>query len=178
MINFKPPKLILLDREGVILQHVDPYILQKEDIAFIPGSVWAIRQIAQHGISIAVVSNQSPVGRKLIERAFVDETNQWIREQLSLTEEQIQFYYCPHTPEDMCNCRKPRPQMLKWAMEYFEINPEHCWMVGDHDTDMQAGLEVPVKMCIHVTSGRQRYPSGYAAKVYKSLEEMVQDNFA
>ena len=52
------------------------------------------------------------------------------------------FYFCPHMPQENCNCRKPKTGMLMQAMSEFNIEPTLSWMIGDNDSDIQAGLAV------------------------------------
>lgn len=173
-MNDNIPKLILIDRDGVILNHVEPYILKKEEISFVSGSDSALKQIAELGIKIAVVSNQSPVNRGLIKESFVDETNKWIRNNVQLARDIIKFYYCPHVDKDNCNCRKPKTGMLFQATNDFNVDIEDTWMIGDADTDMLAGRNAHVKKCIHVLSGRQTKNSPFADCEYLSLREVVE----
>lgn len=172
------PALLLLDRDGVILGHKAPYILCAEDVAFVPGSAEAIAEVARLGISIAIVTNQSPVGRGLITAAFVEDTHAWIRESLALPDAQIGFYYCPHVPDAGCECRKPKPGMLARAIRDFAVTAEECWMVGDHDTDMQAATAARVGRAIHVLSGRQATPSSHASDVFADLKTFVAASFS
>ena len=168
------PKLIFIDRDGVILKHVEPYILHKEEISFVPGSDFALKQIAELGIRMAVVSNQSPVSRGLIKESFVEEVNDWIRNNVQLKENILKFYYCPHVDKDDCNCRKPKTGMLFQAGNDFNMDIEDTWMIGDADTDMLAGKKAHVKKCIHVLSGRQKKNSPFADCEYMDLREVVE----
>ncbi|MCK5241120.1 HAD-IIIA family hydrolase [bacterium] len=171
------PSLLLLDRDGVILEHKKPYILNEENVSFIPGSAWAMHQVARLGIPIAVITNQSPIGRGLISTEFVEQTNNWIKQSLSFTNEQIKFYFCPHRPDEGCHCRKPNVGMLERAMHDFNVDSKKCWLVGDHNTDMQAAEKASVGRWIHVLSGRQSVPSSYTTDVYSTMEEFVKATF-
>jgi len=162
-------KLLLVDRDGVILEHVDPYILNKEDIKFVKGSIDALKAISDNNIKIAVISNQSPVNRKLISHSFVQETNQYIMQSLNLTKNQIRFYYCPHTPDEKCKCRKPNIEMFKRACLDFNIPYQDAYIIGDHDTDMLAGIKFKLTNRIHVLSGRQKNKSTYATDTCENL---------
>lgn len=161
--------LLILDRDGVILKHKDPYILQVKDIEFIPGSKKSIKHIAARGIPIAVVTNQSPIRRGLITAQFVKKTHVWIQNAVALNRNQIKFYYCPHRLEDRCNCRKPQIGMLKRACDDFKVNPSNCWMLGDHDSDMQAAKNMSINKRIHLLSGRQATPSRFATEIKADL---------
>lgn len=169
--------LLLLDRDGVILKHKKPYILAKKDIEFVTGSLEALKYLATLGIPIAVITNQSPIGRGLIPSGFIDDTNRFIQDSLLLTNEQIKFYYCPHVSEDLCSCRKPKVGMLIQACSDFKMKPDQSWIIGDHDSDMQAGLNFLTKKRIHLLSGRQNIPSHYATDVFDNLLSFVKKYF-
>ncbi len=169
----KIPKLLLIDRDGVILNHVDPYILSFEEVSFVDGSCMALKKIAALGIKIAVVSNQSPIMRGYITSDFVDMTNEWIRSEVNLSSDDLKFYYCPHVDVEQCDCRKPKAGMLLQAIKDFGVDSEYVWMIGDADTDMQAGRNAKVKKCIHLLSGRQKKISPYADHEYSCLKEVV-----
>ena len=169
--------LMLLDRDGVILKHVNPYILKKEEVGFVEGSQEAMIQLASMGIPIAVITIQSPISRGFISVQFVNETNKWIQDILNLSDDQIKFYFCPHTSMDGCNCRKPKVGMLEQACISYNKKPRECWIVGDHDTDMQAGINFSVDKRIHLLSGRQALPSLYATDVFENLLGFVRSFF-
>ncbi|BDS11584.1 D-glycero-alpha-D-manno-heptose-1,7-bisphosphate 7-phosphatase [Aureispira anguillae] len=175
--NNPPPNLLLIDRDGVILKHKEPYILKSDEIEFVAGSVEALQFIASMGIPIAVVTNQSPISRGLIEETFVENTNCYIQKSLQLSNDQIKFYYCPHTAEDACFCRKPQTGMLEQACIDFDKKASECWMIGDHDTDMQAGINFGVSQRIHLLSGRQNDKSAYATDICLDLLSFVQKYF-
>ncbi len=166
-------QLLLVDRDGVILEHIEPYILSKKDVQFIYGSIDALRIISENNIKIAVISNQSPINRNLINDSFVNETNKFIKDSLNLTDDEIKFYYCPHTSEDKCKCRKPNIGMLQQACTDFGIHPSNIWIVGDHDTDMIAGVNFNIINRIHLLSGRQKNKSVYATDVCRNLFDFV-----
>lgn len=161
------PKLLIIDREGVILKHKEPYILRSKEVKLIDGAIKGIALIAKSGVRIAVASNQSPIGRGLVKEEFVVETNQLIQSKLDHYGVAARFYYCPHTPEDACECRKPRPGMLIQAMQDEKVPPENCWMVGDFETDIAAGIAAGCEKSIHVLSGR--------GKLCKDADETYED---
>ncbi len=165
----EPPEMVILDRDGVVLQHVQPYILTMGDVSFVKGSDLAIRAAAAAGVHLAVVTNQSPIGRGLVTESFVDSVDRWIRDQVGLCERVLPTYRCPHTNEDRCACRKPAPGLLTEAMHRAGADPRRTWMVGDHDTDMRAALAAGIPTRLHVLSGRQTAPSPWATAEFADL---------
>lgn len=168
--------LALIDRDGVILQHVDPYILRCEDVAFVPGSIRALRQIAAQGTKIAIVTNQSPVSRGLITEAFVDDVNDYIHRAVG-ADLHVAFFYCPHQPADACTCRKPKPGMIQIASSHFGVALERAAIIGDHATDVLAGVAAGVPRCARVRSGRSSVTPPEAIAEYDDLLHAVQDGF-
>jgi histidinol-phosphate phosphatase family protein len=87
------------------------------------------------GFRVAVVSNQSGVGRGYITAEQVDAVNRRIDELLGPFDG---FFVCPHAPEDACECRKPKPKLILDAARALGIDPAHCYVVGDRDSDVEA----------------------------------------
>jgi D-glycero-D-manno-heptose 1,7-bisphosphate phosphatase len=171
------PALILLDREGVLLAHKAPYVLQQADVVVLPGAIAACRLLLRHGVRLAVVTNQSPIGRGLISADFVERTHAWLGEQIGPEAAGVSFHVCPHVGSDACECRKPKPGLLLHAMSVHGARPHECWMVGDHDTDMAAAAAAGVERRFHVTSGRQSTPSRLAMHVAHDLWTLVDSQF-
>jgi D-glycero-D-manno-heptose 1,7-bisphosphate phosphatase len=141
------PKAILLDRDGVINFDSPDYILSPEQWRPIPGSLEAIAKLTKAGISVAIVSNQSAVGRGMIEK----DTFQNIHAKMLLSIEALggqinHVAYCPHTPDDNCLCRKPLPSMVieSLAALNLENEPQNVYMIGDSLRDMQAAWAAKV----------------------------------
>jgi histidinol-phosphate phosphatase family protein len=87
------------------------------------------------GFRVAVVSNQSGVGRGYITAEQVDAVNRRIDELLGPFDG---FFVCPHAPEDACECRKPKPKLILDAARALGIDPARCYVVGDRDSDVEA----------------------------------------
>ncbi len=135
------PKAILLDRDGVINFDSPDYILSPEQWRPIPGSLEAIAKLTKAGISVAIISNQSAVGRGMLD----DTTFQNIHSKMLLSIEALggridHVSYCPHAPSDGCTCRKPLPGMVLEALLALKLSNEaqHVYMIGDSLRDMQA----------------------------------------
>jgi D-glycero-D-manno-heptose 1,7-bisphosphate phosphatase len=170
------PALVLLDRDGVLLQHVFPYILSLEHAEPVPGAWLAASRLSQAGVAIAIVTNQSPVGRQLISMDDARRISDWVVSGIEALGGHVSgVWHCPHTASDGCPCRKPRPGMLVEAMQAVGVPPALTWMVGDHETDIQAGIAAGCARTVHVTGGRQRTASMRASSVYLDLAGMVDD---
>jgi D-glycero-D-manno-heptose 1,7-bisphosphate phosphatase len=168
------PGLMLIDRDGVLLEHVDPYILSTADACPVAGSFEAVTALARVGIGTAIVSNQSPIGQGLVSRDIVEEINHMVVAGIERSGgSTIGIWYCPHMAADGCRCRKPEPGLLLDAMRVAGVAPQQAWMVGDHDTDIAAGWAAGCARTIHVLSGRQATPAAAASAVHRNLSEAV-----
>ena len=132
-------KLILLDRDGVINHDSPEFIKSPEEWHAIPGSLEAIAQLLQHGIAVAVCSNQSGVARGLISTAMLNAIEDKMRSQLrGFGVELDMVLYCTHHPDDGCACRKPEPGMLLTAMSDLNTAATDTCLVGDSMRDLLA----------------------------------------
>lgn len=134
-------KLIILDRDGVINVDSDAFIKTPDEWAPIPGSLEAIARLNQAGYRVAVASNQSGIGRGLFDMAALNAMHVKMNRAAAAVGGRIDaVFFCPHTAEDHCECRKPKPGLLKMIIERFEIDPAVTPVVGDALRDLQAGV--------------------------------------
>jgi D-glycero-D-manno-heptose 1,7-bisphosphate phosphatase len=132
---------VLLDRDGVINFDSPDYILAPEQWRPIPGSLEAIGRLSKAGIRLAICSNQSALGRGMIDQA----TFEAIHAKMLLCIEEAggcidHVAYCPHGPDDDCNCRKPLPSLLTESLQALglEEHADQTLMIGDSIRDVQA----------------------------------------
>jgi histidinol-phosphate phosphatase family protein len=98
------------------------------------------------GLRLAVVSNQSGVGRGYITAEQVDAVNRRVDELLGPFEG---FFVCPHAPEDACECRKPKPKLILDAARALDVEPSDCYVVGDRQSDVDAARNagaIPIRV--------------------------------
>lgn len=136
-------KLLILDRDGVINYDSDAYIKSVAEWIPLPGSIKAIAQLSKAGWTVAVATNQSGIARGYYDLATLDAMHARLR---TLVAEQGAtlglVVYCPHGPADGCDCRKPKPGMLKTIAEHYNVPLEGLWFVGDSLGDLQAAEAV------------------------------------
>jgi D-glycero-D-manno-heptose 1,7-bisphosphate phosphatase len=133
-------KLVVLDRDGVINVDSDAFIKSPDEWIAIPGSLEAIARLNQHGYRVAVATNQSGIGRGLFDMATLNAIHVKMQKAAATVGARIDaVFFCPHTAGDHCECRKPKPGMLKMIAERFEIEPQATPLVGDSLRDLQAG---------------------------------------
>ena len=134
-------RAVFLDRDGVINVNRQAYVKSWEEFRFLSGVFEPLRRLARTDFSIVVVSNQSAIGRGLVRRTTVEEINQRMVAEISAEGGRIDaVYYCPHRPEDGCDCRKPRPGMLLRAALDLSIDLSASYFIGDAVSDVEAGF--------------------------------------
>ena len=136
-------KVLALDRDGVINFDSDNYILNKKNWHPIPGSLEAIKKAKSHGFMIAVVSNQSALGRKMLDTNSFHQINRKFLNKLKQCGGHIDLYLvCPHTPEQNCNCRKPRSGLFETIADLLKIDITKLIFIGDRMTDVYAAENI------------------------------------
>ncbi len=139
-------KLIILDRDGVINEDSDAYIKSPEEWVPIPGSLEAIARLNRAGWTVAVATNQSGVGRGLYDRATLDRIHARMNAALAAAGGRVDaLYYCPHTPEDHCACRKPLPGLLESIARHYGVSLAGVPAIGDSLRDLQAAVAVDAR---------------------------------
>lgn len=132
-------KVVILDRDGVINEDSDAYIKSVEECLLIPGSVDAIARLSQAGYTVIVATNQSGLARGLFDEFTLARIHQYIVEQIEEAGGNIAaFFYCPHSPDDGCTCRKPLPGLLTQAERELSLSLQGCHFIGDSLRDLQA----------------------------------------
>ncbi|MEE3705283.1 D-glycero-beta-D-manno-heptose 1,7-bisphosphate 7-phosphatase [Campylobacter sp. CX2-8023-23] len=131
-------KALFLDRDGVI--NKDPgYVYRIEDFEFMPGIFEALSGFMALGFEIFVVTNQSGIGRKYYTQADFDNLSYYMISEFKKRGVSIKkIYYCPHTPDDNCSCRKPKSGMFLQALSEFDIDMKSSIMIGDKKSDIEA----------------------------------------
>lgn len=134
-------RLVILDRDGVINYDSIGYVKSPAEWQAIPGSLEAIGYLKKAGLSIAVATNQSGIGRGLYTEDILKKIHNKMTYQLSQLGVSIDFIaFCPHTAEDNCNCRKPKTGMLQQITHHLDIEPTASIFIGDSLKDIDAAL--------------------------------------
>jgi D-glycero-D-manno-heptose 1,7-bisphosphate phosphatase len=159
-------RLVLIDRDGVINRDSDQYIKSVAEWQPLPGSLEAIRDLTAAGFEVAVVTNQSGIGRGL----FSEPTLHAIHAEMQRAIEAVGgrlagVFYCPHRPDAGCDCRKPAPGLLLEAALAFGVSLDGVAFIGDKLSDVEAanaagarpivvGDRIPAGALVNV----ERYP--------------------
>lgn len=133
-------KAIFLDRDGTL--NVDcGYAHRPEDWQWLPHALEALAMFRAAGWLLAVVSNQSGLGRGYFSREELKNLETFVNADLRRRGLAIDaWHYCPHRPDEHCSCRKPSPEMILSAAEELDICLERSWMLGDRLKDVEAGI--------------------------------------
>ena len=135
--------LIILDRDGVINQDSDNYIKSPQEYIPLPGSLEAIARLNQAGYTVAVATNQSGVGRGLYDETTLEQIHAKLKGLLAEVGGHVDgIFFCPHTPDDQCDCRKPAPGLLQQISEHYAMPLTGVPLVGDALRDLQAARAV------------------------------------
>jgi len=133
------PRLVLLDRDGVINADSPNYILSVEDFQPLPGSIEAIARLSTNGIDVAICTNQSAVGRGFLSPDTLNAIHTEFTDQVSRAGGQlVGIYACPHSPDAHCNCRKPAPGLCQQALLDRHVLPSEALLIGDSQRDLAA----------------------------------------
>lgn len=135
-------KAVFLDRDGTLI-YDRHYCSKVEDVDLIPGAAEAVRIFNDLNLKVIIVTNQSGVGRGLFTHRRLGSIHRELWWQLSSKKAIIDaIYYCPHTPEDGCLCRKPKCGMLLMAEKDLNISLDGSYIIGDKVSDVKAGASV------------------------------------
>jgi D-glycero-D-manno-heptose 1,7-bisphosphate phosphatase len=136
-------RLVILDRDGVINHDSKAFIKTPEEWRPIDGSLDAIAALSSAGFDVAVASNQSGIGRKLIDLPTLTAIHEKMQRMVREAGGDIgQIVFCPHHPEDGCECRKPQPGMLKDLSRRYGVPLTRVPVIGDSARDIEAAVAV------------------------------------
>lgn len=138
----KRRQFVVVDRDGTIIVERD-YLSDPRQIEFLPGAVRGLRLLLRIGLGLVVVTNQSAVGRGFFDEAHLDLIHRQLRELLETEGVQLEgIYFCPHTPEDDCSCRKPKPGLIERAAKELDFDLQASFVIGDKPADIEMGRRV------------------------------------
>ncbi|MFR0688966.1 D-glycero-beta-D-manno-heptose 1,7-bisphosphate 7-phosphatase [Enterobacterales bacterium AE_CKDN230030158-1A_HGKHYDSX7] len=150
-------KLLILDRDGVINQDSDAYIKTLAEWIPIPSAITAIARLSKAGWTVAVATNQSGIARGYYDLATLESMHQRLRELVAGQGGELGLIvYCPHGPDEGCDCRKPKPGMLLQIARHYGADLRGIWFVGDSRGDLDAALAVDCQPVLVKTGKGER----------------------
>jgi D-glycero-D-manno-heptose 1,7-bisphosphate phosphatase len=139
VVATRAAKLIVLDRDGVINYDSDQYIKSPEEWRPIPGSLEAIARLNHAGYRVVVATNQSGIGRGLFDMATLNAIHDKMHKALTHVGGRLDaVFFCPHTGDSKCECRKPKPGMLSEIGKRFNSELTGLPCVGDSLRDLMS----------------------------------------
>lgn len=136
-------KLIILDNNGVINESSQTFIKTPDEWKPIPGSLEAISRLTHAGYRVIVATNQSGIGRGLIDMATFNAINDKMFKAVHQAGGRLDaLFFCPHTEQDKCHCRKPETGMFKEIMQRYSTDLKGTPAIGDSLRDLQAAVAV------------------------------------
>ncbi len=174
------PRMIILDRDGVINLDSDEYIKNANEWIPIPGSLEAIKRLKKAGYLVTIASNQSGISRGLFNEDDLKAIDDKMHRMLAARGASIdEVFYCTHGPQDNCICRKPKPGLLIQIARKYDINLSETPYVGDNIGDIKAA-EIAHARPILVRTGKgeyvmQNFPEAINVPTYDDLGHFVRE---
>ncbi len=162
-------KAVFLDRDETL--NPDPgYIHDPELFNLFPWVASELKKLKDAGFMLIVVSNQSGIGRGLIReaslRAIHEKCDALLTEAAGIKIDSYEF--CPHRPDENCDCRKPNPKLITESLRKFSIDPSQSYMIGDRASDFEAGTRAGLKQSFQIPSGSEEAFKKAVAEILES----------
>lgn len=171
-----PPKYIFLDRDGVINRDSSDYIKRWEEFEFLPGSLTAIRNLTTAGYRIIIITNQSIIGRKWVTPEILQDIFDRMCTAIEAHGGRVHdIFFCPHTPDDGCDCRKPSSGLIEQAARVHHIDVSTTIMVGDSAKDILCARKAGCKTAVLVKTGNFNAAQALLKKEKSAPDVVVAD---
>jgi D-glycero-D-manno-heptose 1,7-bisphosphate phosphatase len=150
-----PSKWVFLDRDGVINRDSPDYIKHWSEFEFLPGSLEAMADLCRNDFRIIIITNQSGIGRGLIRPQALADMHARLRAAVEARGGRIEdIFFCPHTPDQGCRCRKPLPGLIQAAQARYDIDLSLAVMVGDSAKDILCACQAGCGRAILIQADR------------------------
>ncbi|MDP2644315.1 MAG: D-glycero-beta-D-manno-heptose 1,7-bisphosphate 7-phosphatase [Desulfobacterales bacterium] len=172
-------KVVFLDRDGVINRDSPDYIKSWDEFEFFPGSLEAIGLLTRAGFDIIVITNQSVVNRKMVSVKELEYIFDRMTREVNAAGGRIKdIFFCPHVPQDQCDCRKPRPGLFYQAQQRYGLNLSGAYMVGDSAKDIESALRAGCGHALLVKTGNGAQAESILAQKNILPRRVVEDLYA
>lgn len=147
-------KAVFLDRDGVINKKRDDYVKNINEFVMLTNSPKAIKLLNDKNYLVIVITNQSAINRGLLTHEKLSEIHKVMNYELEKSDAYVDaIYYCPHRPDENCQCRKPRTELLVKAVKEHSVSIEQSWFVGDSESDITAAKNMGLKPILMEENG-------------------------
>lgn len=138
----QPKRFVLLDRDGTVIVERN-YLSDPAQVELLPNAAAGLRQMQDMGLGLVIITNQSGIGRGYFDETRLTAIHNRMTELLQAEGVRLDgIYFCPHTPEENCPCRKPKPGMVTSAAAELGFDPAASVMIGDKTADIEVGQRV------------------------------------
>ncbi|MBW2589483.1 MAG: D-glycero-beta-D-manno-heptose 1,7-bisphosphate 7-phosphatase [Deltaproteobacteria bacterium] len=181
----KLDKVVFLDRDGVINLNSSDYIKSWSEFKFIPRSIEAIKELTLKGFNVIVITNQSVINRNMVSDKGLEYILTMMKNEVRSGGGLINdIFFCPHIPEDNCDCRKPKPGLIYQAQKAYSIDLKDAIMVGDSAKDIECARNAGCGKAVLVKTGngaeaektlaeKKIYPDHIAQDLYEAVQWIV-----
>ncbi len=173
---------VFIDRDGTLIEEVN-FLSRVDDLQVFPYTAEALRLLKENGFWIVVVTNQSGIGRGIYTEADMHSIHDAMQSQLDGAIDA--FYFCPHLPDEGCECRKPGLGMLNFAQRDMPIDLEGSWMIGDKLIDVETGQAANIGSVLVLTGYGEKHrhelnvqPQVVAENILIAAEKIVDSSKA
>ena len=159
-------RAVFLDKDGTLIEDVG-YLNSFSDLKILEGVQENLQRLKNAGFKLIGITNQSGVARGIVGEEFVRESNKYLQKTLGVDD----FYYCPHHPDDECQCRKPKPMLLYKAGLKHRVKLKESYVIGDKTLDVLLADAVGAKGVLVLTGHDKK--SEHADFIARDLKEAV-----
>jgi len=132
-------RCVFIDRDGTIAKDV-PYCPSPEQFELLSDAGEGIKQLNSAGFKVILVTNQSGIARGYFSEEMLGRIHEKMKNDLAVYGAHFDgIYYCPHHPDDNCDCRKPKPNLIIRAAREHDVDLSQSYLIGDSDQDIAAG---------------------------------------
>jgi len=167
-------KVVFLDRDGVINVEKN-YLHTIEEFEFIDGVFESLQYLQNLGYKLVIITNQSGIGRGYYTQEQYELLTQWMKKEFEKKKISISgVFCCPHSPDDLCDCRKPKIGMIEQTAQIMDIDYANSWLIGDKNSDILTAYNANIPNTIQVQSGHDFNKSeSKATYVVNSIKDIA-----
>jgi len=169
-----PVKAVFLDKDNTLVKDV-PYNVNPSLVELTPGVASGLKKLQGLGFLTVVITNQSGISFGLFTHQDLKHMFHHLDKTLMSQGSSInRYYYCPHSDNDRtCHCRKPLPGLIHKAVKDLKVDPVHSWMVGDTESDIEAGRQAGCRTILFTYYGNKTKNSTSADYIAESFSQVV-----
>ncbi|MGZ3606734.1 MAG: D-glycero-alpha-D-manno-heptose-1,7-bisphosphate 7-phosphatase [Syntrophales bacterium] len=157
-------RFVLLDRDGTLIVERN-YLSDPAEVQLLPGAASGLRKMSELGLGLVVITNQSAIGRGFIDESRLIQIHTRMCELLQQEKVSLNgIYFCPHLPEDNCNCRKPNMALANIAAKELGFNTLNSFVIGDKECDIGMGQRFGATTLLVLTGYGKRTDANQAVR--------------